>query len=162
MDVLEHACITDYGLRRADYMEAFFTKTSSETVAGHLCQGCRGAEGQPCASTVFFKNTGVDIYSNTGRETQKVQNIQQNPGVAIPMKEAGRVPEAAPDIKGIQYIGRAEILSAAEVPQAVMARHRAFNSAAPGSSVIIKVSPVRMYLVDYARGFRYRDLGRLA
>jgi hypothetical protein len=135
VDVLEHACITDYGLRRADCMEAFFRKTSSETVASRLCHGCRGAEGQPGASTVFSKKA---------------------------IKEAGRVPEAAPHIKGIQYIGRAEILSAAEVPQAVMARHRAFNSAAPGSSVIIKVSPARMYLVDYARGFRYRDLGRPA
>ena len=29
------------------------------------------AGGEPSASTVYFKNTGTDIYFNTGRDTQK-------------------------------------------------------------------------------------------
>ncbi|MGB2799018.1 MAG: pyridoxamine 5'-phosphate oxidase family protein [Dehalococcoidia bacterium] len=118
-------------------------------------------EGEPSISTVFFKNIGASVYFNTGRETQKVQNIMENPRVAIAMQEAGYVPEADRDIKGIQYIGKAEILSDAnidEVPPAVMSRHRAFNSVKPDNSVIIKVTPVRIYQIDYARGFRHRDL----
>jgi uncharacterized protein YhbP (UPF0306 family) len=119
------------------------------------------AENQPSASVVFFKNKGVDIYFNTGRETQKVHNILANPHVAIAMQEAEPVPKADQDIKGIQYIGKADILSegdTAEVPKAVMARHNAFNSVKPGISVIIKVTPAKIYLIDYSRGFRHRDL----
>ncbi len=119
------------------------------------------AEGQPSASTVFFKNSGLDIYFNTGRQTQKVQNMLANPHVAIAMQEVGPVPEADRDIKGIQYVGKASILSdgdAAEVPKPVMVRHNAFNSVKPGNSVIIKVTPVKIHLIDYSRGFRHRDL----
>lgn len=45
------------------------------------------ADGQPDASTVFFRNSGVDIYFNTGRDTKKVDNILTNPNVAIAMQE---------------------------------------------------------------------------
>jgi len=119
------------------------------------------AEGQPSASTVFFKNTGLNIYFNTGRETQKVQNILANRRVAIAMQQAGSVPKVDRDIKGIQYVGEASILAegdTSEAPKAMMARHNAFNSAKPGNSVIVKVSPLKIYLVDYSRGFRYREV----
>ena len=138
-----------------------------EQVIQHIekCRLCTiatvSAEGQPSASTVFFRNRGLDIYFNTGRHTQKVQNILANPNVAIAMQEAGSVPESDREIKGIQYIGKASILSngdAAEVPKPVMVRHNAFNSAQPGNSVIIKVTPAKIYLIDYSRGFRHRDL----
>ena len=36
MDVFEHAFITDYGLKRADYIEAFFKNIDWQTVAGRL------------------------------------------------------------------------------------------------------------------------------
>ena len=77
------------------------------------------------------------------------------------MQEAGPVPEADQDIKGIQYVGKASVLSdrdTAEVPKPVIARHNAFNSVKPGNSVIIKVIPVKVYLIDYSQGFRHRDL----
>jgi len=44
MDVFEHAYITDYGLKRADYIEAFFKNINWEVVEGRfkaailLCQ----------------------------------------------------------------------------------------------------------------------------
>ena len=118
-------------------------------------------DGQPGASTVVFKNAGLDIYFNTGRDSEKVQNILANHRVAVAMQEAGSVPKTDRDIKGIQYIGKAEILAdkdIAEVPKAVMTRHRAFNSAKPGNSIIVKVTPVKIYLIDYSKGFRHRDL----
>jgi len=119
------------------------------------------AEGQPSASTVFFRNAGVDIYFNTGRDTQKVRDITSNPRVAIVMQEPGIVPTTDQDIKGIQYLGKATILPDAEtisVPTGIIARHKAFNSAMPGKSVIVKVTPLKIYLIDYSRGFRHRDL----
>jgi len=36
MDVFEHAFITDYGLKRADYIEAFFTNINWKVVEGRL------------------------------------------------------------------------------------------------------------------------------
>ena len=39
MDVFEHAFITDYGLKRADYIAAFFNNINWNVVAGRLKQG---------------------------------------------------------------------------------------------------------------------------
>jgi uncharacterized protein YhbP (UPF0306 family) len=117
-------------------------------------------DGEPSASTVYFKNAGTDIYFNTGRDTQKVRNITLNPRVAIAMQEVS-APKTDQEIKGIQYIGKARILSDAditEVPKAVVARHRAFNSSYPGTSVLVKVTPIKIYLIDYSHGFRHRDV----
>ena len=117
-------------------------------------------DGEPSASTVYFKNAGTDIYFNTGRDTQKVRNITLNPRVAIAMQEVS-APKTDQEIKGIQYIGKARILSDAditEVPKAVVARHRAFNSSYPGTSVVVKVTPTKIYLIDYSHGFRHRDV----
>jgi general stress protein 26 len=120
-----------------------------------------GADGQPSASTVFFKNAGLDIYFNTDKASQKVQNILSNPRVAIVMQEAGPAPKTDRDIKGIQCIGKARILSDHEIgeaPEAVRARHHVFNRGESGTSLIIKVTPMKIYLIDYSRGFRHRDL----
>jgi general stress protein 26 len=120
-----------------------------------------GAEGQPRASTVFFKNAGLDIYFNTDKASQKVQNILSNPRVAIVIHEAGPAPKTDRDIKGIQYVGKAQILSEREIgdaPEAVRVRHHALNRGESGTSVVIKVTPVKIYLIDYSRGFRHRDI----
>jgi len=139
----------------------------TEQIAKYMekCRTCTiataNADGQPSASTVFFKNRGLDIYFNTGREAEKVKNIVINPRVAIAMEESGPIPKEDKGTKGIQYIGKAEILAdkdIAEVPKAVMARHNAFNSVKAGNSVIVKVTPMKIYLIDYSRGFRHREL----
>ena len=116
--------------------------------------------GEPNASTVFIKNMGMDIFFNTTRDSQKIRNILSNPRVALAMQKAPP-PKTDQEIKGIQYDGIAKVLSeteTAEVPNAVMARHRVFNSLKPGQSVIVKVTPLKIYLIDYSRGFRYREL----
>jgi len=118
-------------------------------------------DGQPSASTVFFKNSGTDIYFNTARDAEKAKNILVNPRVAVAIEERVSIPEEDKGIKGIQYIGKADILAdrnIAEVPKAVMARHNAFNSVKAGNSVIIKVTPLKIYLIDYSKGFRHRDI----
>ena len=118
-------------------------------------------QGQPSASTVFFRNVEMDIYFNTGRDSQKVRDINSNHWVALTMQEPGIVPAADRDIKGIQYLGEATILPDGEttgVPRGVISRHKAFNSAMPGKSVIVKVTPIKVHFIDYSRGFRHRDL----
>ena len=129
------------------------------------CRACTIAtantDGQPSASTVFFKNSGVDIYFNTGRDAEKVKNILGNPRVAIVMQESGEIPKEDKGIKGIQYIGKARIFAdkdTAEVPKAVISRHSAMNSVKSGNSVIAKVTPLKIYLIDYSKGFRHRDI----
>ena len=116
--------------------------------------------GEPNASTVFIKNMGMDIFFTTTRDSQKILNILSNPRVAIAMQKAPP-PKTDQEIKGIQYDGIAKVLSeteTAEAPKAIMARHRVFNSLRSGQSVIVKVTPLKIYLIDYSRGFRHRDL----
>ncbi|MCJ7743287.1 MAG: pyridoxamine 5'-phosphate oxidase family protein [Dehalococcoidales bacterium] len=118
------------------------------------------ADGKPSVATVYFGTAGMDIYFNTGKDSQKVRNIQANPRVAIAMQEPS-APKIDREIRGIQYTGKARILSDAEtteIPKAVMARHRAFNNVTAGNSVVVKVTPVRVYLIDYSLGFRHREL----
>ena len=139
-------------------MAAYISKCPVCTIA------TASRDGEPDASTVYFSNVGLAIYFNTARDSQKVHNISANPKVAIAIQEPS-APKTDREIKGVQYSGKAAILSDAEgtqVPKPVMARHRAFNSASRGNSVIVKVTPVKVYLIDYSRGFRHRDLLELS
>ena len=43
-DVFEHAFMTDYGLKRADYIESFFRNINWEIVENRLSSNCQGAE----------------------------------------------------------------------------------------------------------------------
>ena len=120
-------------------------------------------DGQPNASTVSFNNEVMDIYFNTARDSKKIQNILSNPRVSIAMQKP-RLPKTDQEITGIQYSGTAKILSDDEIakaPKAVVSRNRLFNSLKPGSSVIVKVTPLEIYLIDYSRGFRHRELLQL-
>ena len=90
-----------------------------------------------------------------------MKNILGNPRVAIVMQESGEIPKEDKGIKGIQYIGKARIFAdkdTAEVPKAVISRHSAMNSVKSGNSVIVKVTPLKIYLIDYSKGFRHRDI----
>jgi hypothetical protein len=119
------------------------------------------ADGEPSASSVYFKRSGLNLYFNTARASQKVQNILANPRVAIVMQEDAPVPRSDLEIKGIQAVGVATVLGdneTTEVPKAVMTRHNAFNRWRPGASAIVKVVPSEIYLIDYSKGLRHRDL----
>lgn len=132
-------------------------KYISECSTGTL--GTVNANGEPDASTVFIDNVGLDIYFNTSRESQKIKNIEKNPRVALAMQKVA-FPKADKEVSGVQYSGTAKMISEYEmekVPSGVMARHRAFNSVKAGNSVIVKVTPKKIYLIDYSKGFRYRE-----
>ncbi|MDY6893057.1 MAG: pyridoxamine 5'-phosphate oxidase family protein [Chloroflexota bacterium] len=118
-------------------------------------------DGKPNASAVFFKNNEFDIYFNTDRESEKAKNILTNPRIALVLQEDGPIAQTDKEIKGIQYVGTATTVTddtMPEVPKAVLNRHRAFNSVSTGQSVIIKVTPSRIYMIDYSHGFRHRDV----
>jgi nitroimidazol reductase NimA-like FMN-containing flavoprotein (pyridoxamine 5'-phosphate oxidase superfamily) len=120
-------------------------------------------DGQPSAATVYFKRSGLDIYFNAARDSQKVQNILANPRVAIVMQEDAPVPRSDMEIKGIQAIGMAKVLGDGEataVPKAVLTRHHAFNRWKAGASAIVKVTLSEIHLIDYSMGLRHRDLLR--
>ena len=143
-------------------MDSDLSKRITEYIS--KCPACTlataSADGEPNASTVFMNNVGMDIYFNTAKDSQKIRNMQSNPRVAIAMQKVA-FPKTDREISGIQYSGTAKILSdnnLSEVPSAVMARHKAFNSVKPGNSVVVKVTPKKIYLVDYSQGFRHREL----
>lgn len=128
------------------------------------CKSCTiatvGPDGEPDASTVFFSNSGLDIYFNTARDSRKIRNIEANPRVAVAMQKNPE-PRTDREISGVQYSGIAGMLPDGDeegVPRAVVARHRAFNSVRPGNSVIVKVTATKVYLIDYEKGFRHREL----
>jgi nitroimidazol reductase NimA-like FMN-containing flavoprotein (pyridoxamine 5'-phosphate oxidase superfamily) len=132
------------------------------------CKSCTiatvGPDGEPDASTVFFANAGLDIYFNTARDSRKIRNIEANPRVALAIQKNPE-PKTDAEISGVQYSGIARMLPEGEeedVPRAVLARHRAFNSVRPGNSVIVKVTARKVYLIDYGKGFRHRELLELS
>jgi len=120
-------------------------------------------DGQPSAATVYFKRSGPDIYFNAARDSQKVQNILANPRVAIVMQEDAPIPRSDLEIKGIQAIGMAKVLGDGEataVPKAVLTRHHAFNRWKTSASAIVRVTLSEIYLIDYSKGLRHRELLR--
>lgn len=128
------------------------------------CKSCTiatvGLDAEPDASAVFFASSGLDIYFNTSKDSRKIKNIEDNQQVAIVMQKNPE-PKTDQEISGIQYNGIAKILSESEytsVPRGVISRHKAFNSVKPGNSVIVKVTATKVYFIDYAKGFRHRDL----
>jgi general stress protein 26 len=139
----------DLGKRITEYMG----KCSFCTVA------TVSRDGQPDAATVYINSSGTDIYFNTAKDSQKIQNISANPRIAIAMQTLP-MPKTDQEITGIQFYGTARILSDEEIaqaPHAVAARHRTFNSLRPDNSVIVKATPLKIHLVDYSKGFRHRD-----
>jgi uncharacterized protein YhbP (UPF0306 family) len=132
------------------------------------CHSCTiatvGLDGEPDASTVFFANSGLDIYFNTSKDSQKMKNTEANQRVAIAM-QTNPEPKTDQEISGIQYKGIAKILPESEytnLPRGVIARHKAFNSVKPGNSVIVRVTATKVYFINYAKGFRHRELLQLS
>jgi uncharacterized protein YhbP (UPF0306 family) len=140
-------------------------KELSEMITAYIskCPTCiiatASQDGEPSASTVYFSNKSLDLFFNTLRDSQKVRNISVNPRVAIVFQDTSAASNDR-EIKGVQYSGKAEILAQDEldgVPGPVKARNNAFNSVKVGNSVIVKVSPSKIFYIDYSKGFRHRE-----
>ena len=121
------------------------------------------AGSEPSAATVYYKRSGLDLYFNAAKDSRKVRNILGNPRVAIVMQEDAPVPRSDLEIKGIQAVGTARVLGDGEtaaVPKPVLTRHSTFNRWKPGGAVMVKVTLSEVYLIDYSKGLRHRELLR--
>jgi len=121
------------------------------------------ADCEPSAATVYYKRSGLDLYFNAAKDSRKVRNILANPRVAIVMQEDAPVPRSDLEIKGIQGVGAARVLGDGEtaaVPKSVLTRHNTFNRWKPGGAVMVKVTLSEVYLIDYSKGLRHRELLR--
>ena len=118
-------------------------------------------EGQrPNASAVEFVNDGLTLFFVSIPKTQKVVNLAENPAVALTVNSAGR---SRRDVMGVQYYGRARPVADRETIERigrVFFDKYLFEDAAHwfGSRVLFyEVTPERVDLVDYSKGFGHKD-----
>jgi len=110
--------------------------------------------GRPQAATIGFENVGFDIYFATGGKTAKMRNINSNPWVAIAIYHTDPTARAA---MGIQYFGKAEIVSKkdfSQVPERTLNTYNRINNMDPErEEVIVRVKPDRIYCWNPSKGF---------
>jgi len=108
--------------------------------------------GRPQAATIGFENIGFDIYFATGGKTARALN--SNPWVAITIYHADPTARAA---KGIQYFGKAEVVSEkafGQVPERTLNTYNSINKMDPErEEVIVRVKPDRIYYWNPSKGF---------
>jgi general stress protein 26 len=118
-------------------------------------------EGQrPNVSAVEFVNDGLTLYFVSIPKTQKVVNLAENPAVALAVNGADR---GRDEVMGVQYYGRARAVTDEAVIESIKTRFfdkYFYEDAAHwfGSRVLFyEVTPERVDLVDYSRGFGHKD-----
>ncbi len=62
----------------------------------------------PRAHILFYQNSGLDIYFNTGKSTDKAKNIMSHPMVALTIHYEDPSARDLQDTRGILYSGKAE------------------------------------------------------
>lgn len=135
-----------------DYMEK--TRFCSLATVGRRSK-------EPRAAIIYYENSGLDIYFNTGKATQKALNIMANPAVAITIHHDNPSAKEISDTRGILYIGRANVVEEKDfnkVPDGVLKLYDMVNSFYPGASIIFKVTPKKIHFIDYSKGFGHRDV----
>ncbi len=115
-------------------------------------------ENIPHASTVEYVNNGLVLYFSTNPETQKAKNMEKNNRVSL------TIDEDYPDwtkIQGIQMDGIAEeIKDPSELKLASSLYLEKFPFVAdfpPSNNKMYKVTPTKIYFLDYTKGFGHRD-----
>jgi uncharacterized protein YhbP (UPF0306 family) len=113
---------------------------------------------QPHASSIAYVNDGLNLYFVTSLQTEKFRNISANPKIALTVDED----EADwTKITGIQLEGEAEVLSSDRIAEIAgpflekfpFARTLPQNS----ESRFIKITPKKIWVLDYRKGFGHRD-----
>jgi len=116
---------------------------------------------EPKSTIVFYENSGLDIYFNTGKGAEKVKNIKANPSVSIVIHHDDPSAKDVRDTRGLLYSGRAEAINEKDfdkVPEGVKKVYDMVNSYFPGNAVIFKVKPKKIIFIDYSKGFGYSDV----
>lgn len=123
---------------------------------------------QPNCATVTYAEDGLEIYLATSRDSQKFKNLEENPNCALVINDQGNPSEAGEklmQIKGIQYIGKAEILEEKEKIEhafgVLMRKHpwmeKMKEQMSPEKTGIIKIVPQKVFFLDYEKGFGHRE-----
>ena len=97
---------------------------------------------EPKSTIVFYKNSGLDIYFNTGKGAEKVKNIKANPSVAIAIYYDDPSATDLQDTRGLVYSGKAAPVDENdfdEVPEGLKKVYDMVNSYFPDNAVIFKV-----------------------
>jgi hemerythrin-like domain-containing protein/nitroimidazol reductase NimA-like FMN-containing flavoprotein (pyridoxamine 5'-phosphate oxidase superfamily) len=124
-------------------------------------------DGYPQANTVSYASDGLAIYFGTGRDSQKVRNLQQCSKASIvvdcPYADWG-------SIKGLSMGGLAAMLpdGSDDARHAMEALRRKFPEVDelgpppdPASIVVVKFVPSVISVLDYSKGFGHTDLVRV-
>jgi nitroimidazol reductase NimA-like FMN-containing flavoprotein (pyridoxamine 5'-phosphate oxidase superfamily) len=121
-------------------------------------------DGYPQANTVSYASEGLCVYFGTGRDSQKIVNLQHCSRASITV-DAPYVDWG--DIKGVSMGGMATVLpdDSAESRHAMDALRRKFPTVDdmtpppdPRSVVFVKFVPSVISILDYSKGFGHTDL----
>jgi uncharacterized protein YhbP (UPF0306 family) len=116
---------------------------------------------RPNVSAVEFVNDGLTLYFVSIPKTQKVVNMAENPAVALTVNGPGRNRR---EVTGVQYYGRARPVTDTATIERVKTLYfdkYLYEDAAHwfGSRILFyEVTPERVDLVDYSKGFGYKDV----
>lgn len=113
---------------------------------------------QPHVSTVAYVNDGLNLYFVTSSKTHKAVNIEKNSKVAL------TIDEDEPDwmkITGLQIKGKASQVKAEDIGPLfeIYAEKFPVAKSFPVSSddSFIRITPVKIWILDYSKGFGHRD-----
>ncbi|MFH1836446.1 MAG: pyridoxamine 5'-phosphate oxidase family protein [Methanobacteriota archaeon] len=125
-----------------------------------LCTIALSRGNEPSAHTVYYINDGLTIYFEADPITDKIKTIQVNPKIALTIDEDY---DDFGKIKGIQLVGRAEIVPKDHEGELRHNHADKFPSAkeyggVPDHHVWIRVAPEKIYFLDYEKEFGYRTI----
>lgn len=113
---------------------------------------------QPHVSTIAYVNDGLNIYFITSNKTHKAVNIEKNSKVAL------TIDEDEPDwmkITGLQIEGLASQVKEQDIGPIfeIYAEKFPVAKSFPVSSddSFIRITPVKIWILDYRKGFGHRD-----
>jgi general stress protein 26 len=121
-------------------------------------------DGYPQANAIGYASDGLTLFFGTARTSQKIKNILRCSKVALTINMAYNDWE---QIRGLSMAATAHILGD-DSPERAYAMDRLLARfptawdmsppAEPGQVVFVKLVPIVVSVIDYARGFGYSEL----
>ena len=115
---------------------------------------------QPHAATVAYVNDGFNLYFTTSVKTRKFSNLKKNPKAAMTIDEWKNEPNWL-ELTGIQMEGTIEVVREQEASSVfgIYAEKFPVVKVFPPNHDyrFLKLTPRKIWLLDYAKGFGYRE-----
>ena len=122
-------------------------------------------DGWPQATTVCFAHNGLRIYIVISRDSQKFANVSRDPRVSIAISGELKNPMTN---TGLSMAARAaEVAAAQEIAQVYAVMRERYPEYAVGPdldrdrTVVLRVTPEILSILDYSKGFAHTDLVRV-